>query len=158
MTSYFPSLLGALYDLLTTHPIYEKLFKEYFKHEELRLVADRNHNGVPNGKTGRNNGVHNRNGLNEKCDWRIRLNYMLYFIRKTRIIMNVHAIHIAMDFNKDCMFLYGLAKDERRLCVRFSIHSMFTGLCDGLFVVFIFFCIISFIFCIHCNPKSLVHH
>lgn len=59
---------GALYDLLTTHPIYKKLFKEYFKHEDLRLVADRNHNGVPNGKPSRNNRVHNPNGPNEKCD------------------------------------------------------------------------------------------
>ncbi|KAG7314100.1 hypothetical protein KOW79_022596 [Hemibagrus wyckioides] len=60
---------GALYNLLMTHPTYQKLFKEYFEHEGLRLVADKNHNGIPNGKTSRNNnGIHNRNVLNKKCD------------------------------------------------------------------------------------------
>ncbi|XP_060720278.1 lysophospholipid acyltransferase LPCAT4 [Tachysurus vachellii] len=60
---------GELYDLLMTHPTYKKLFKEYFEHEELRHVADRNHNGIPNGKTSRNNnGIHNPNGLNKKSD------------------------------------------------------------------------------------------
>ncbi|KAK3523458.1 hypothetical protein QTP86_033606 [Hemibagrus guttatus] len=60
---------GVLYDLLMTHPTYRKLFKEYFEHEEPRLVADRNHNGIPNGKTsGNNNGIQNRNALNKKCD------------------------------------------------------------------------------------------
>ncbi|GAA6074103.1 lysophospholipid acyltransferase LPCAT4 isoform X1, partial [Tachysurus ichikawai] len=60
---------GELYDLLMTHPTYKKLFKEYFGHEELRHVADRNHNGIPNGKTSRNNnGIHNPNGLNKKSE------------------------------------------------------------------------------------------
>ncbi|KAB5518397.1 hypothetical protein PHYPO_G00165390 [Pangasianodon hypophthalmus] len=60
---------GALYDLLTTHPTYQKFFKEYFEHEDVRLTADRNHNGIPNGKTSRgNDSIHNRNGLNKKSD------------------------------------------------------------------------------------------
>lgn len=68
MTFIFP-LLGALFDFLTTHPTYRKFFEEYFEHEELQVTADRNHNGIPNRKTSpNNNGIHNRNGLDKKCD------------------------------------------------------------------------------------------
>ncbi|XP_062864990.1 lysophospholipid acyltransferase LPCAT4 isoform X2 [Trichomycterus rosablanca] len=53
---------GALYDLLTTHPTYQKLFGEYLHRDRARHATDdRNHNGIPDGKSGacRRSGVLN---------------------------------------------------------------------------------------------------
>ncbi|KAI4893244.1 hypothetical protein NFI96_024941 [Prochilodus magdalenae] len=59
---------AALHDLLTTHPTYQKFFNQCYQSEGAGLViADGNHNGVPNGKaSSNNNGFHNGNGVAHK--------------------------------------------------------------------------------------------
>ncbi|KAI5087948.1 lysophospholipid acyltransferase LPCAT4 [Silurus meridionalis] len=69
LTNRGPPTERALYDLLTTHPTYQKFFKEYLEQKKPKLTEDRNHNGIPNGKTSRNNdGNRDRHGMNQKCD------------------------------------------------------------------------------------------
>ncbi|KAK7177228.1 hypothetical protein R3I93_001271 [Phoxinus phoxinus] len=57
---------ASLQDLLTTHPVYQKVFTEYLRSNGL---ADGNHNGIPNGKPNGNNGIYNGFGsTNRKSD------------------------------------------------------------------------------------------
>ncbi|XP_072526755.1 lysophospholipid acyltransferase LPCAT4 [Salminus brasiliensis] len=59
---------AALYDLLTTHPTYRKLLQEYFQSKQAgQVLADGNHNGIPNRKASHNNnGLQNGNGVTSK--------------------------------------------------------------------------------------------